>query len=189
MTKLRNDFELDREAGPFCELTSLTTKPSARRGLADLVTMVSGKEMDKDLGGGALTDWTATVLSKEQQLYAANDAWAHLFVWEELERRRAGPGERETSLPAMPDGAGASGGEAPVPWSVDVADVLIEGDGTQTELVLSDELRAEVGVGVSNAEWLECGDDDDTIPVNEEPPPTPPEVTDLFLCRFFFVKG
>ncbi|CAN0396294.1 unnamed protein product, partial [Hapterophycus canaliculatus] len=86
VNKLHKDFpELNGQFANSCELTSLTSRPTANRRLADLVTMVSGKEMDKERGGGALIDWTASSFSRDELLNASSDAWAGLFVWDALE--------------------------------------------------------------------------------------------------------
>jgi len=110
--KLRKDFP-GGDVVNYSELTSLTSRPTAQRRLADLVTMTSGKYLDKDVGGGALADWTQDSFSPAELKYATSDAWASLFVWRELERRKVGllpPAAAE-----QPPQEGVSGGSADSP--------------------------------------------------------------------------
>ncbi|CAN0474606.1 unnamed protein product, partial [Laminaria digitata] len=87
--KILKDFpELEGEVANYCELRTLTSRPQSRCSLAELVNMVSGKELDKGLGGGALSDWSNPDLSADQLLYAASDAFAGQVVWRVLEERQ-----------------------------------------------------------------------------------------------------
>lgn len=196
--KLHKDFkELNGGVGPFAELTSLTAQPLLKRSLASLVRMVSGMEMDKDVGGGALFDWRGTSLPAANQQYAAADAWAGLHVWLELTRKKAGIGaplgqEEEVRTRGVADGLGA-GTSAPdattapaaepsgagVAWDSGLGDAGRQGGGEQAVLDLHEDVRAEVEVGVSPLEWLEsCEDDDEeVVPVDDSVHSTTPDVS------------
>ncbi|CAN0117195.1 unnamed protein product, partial [Laminaria digitata] len=84
-TKLHKEFpELGGSFGPCVEVTSLTQHPTQRQTLAALVKSTPGKVIDKDLGGGALSNWNDRPLDKNQISYAATDAFAVLALFEAL---------------------------------------------------------------------------------------------------------
>lgn len=188
--KFHEDFKkLGGGVGSFAELTSLTAQPSLKRSLASLARTVSGMEMDKDIGGGAVFDWRGTTLPAANQQYAAADAWAGLHVWLELKRKKAGIGapleqEEVVRTRGMSDrlGAGTSAvgpSGAGVAWNSDLSDACRQGGEEQAVLDLHEDVRAEVEVGVSPLEWLDsCEDDDDkVVPVDNNVHSTTPDVS------------
>lgn len=90
--KLRKDFP-EGDVVNFSELTSLTSRPTSQRRLADL-----GRPCDdgvrqvprQDVAGGALADWTKDSFSAAELKYATSDTWGSLFVWQILEQRKVG---------------------------------------------------------------------------------------------------
>ena len=136
--KLHKDFaDLEGQAGPYAELTSLLPQqPAKKRSLDDLVLVSTCKKMDKDLGEGALFDWTSPIIPADQLQYTVNDAAAGLEVYEALLRRKEGtalPLRKETGCTggAEAGGAGAYGSAESiavegsgdeVPWGSDLGD-------------------------------------------------------------------
>lgn len=192
VTKLRKDFpDLEGQFANYAELTSLTSRPATNRRLADLVAMVSNKEMDKERGGGALIDWTASSFSRDELLYASTDAWAGLFVWRAFERKKAGlvaslvpeqpegGGTRTETGEGIPDAvSGTEAGESEV-----LSDVGLGGDSLvrEKDRALVEEVLDDVDVDIPAADWVVAGDDDDDDDDEGEVPEhdgvqTPPEV-------------
>lgn len=181
--KLRKDFpDLEGDVANWSELTSLTPRPTGKRRLADLVMMVSGKYMDKDRGGGALADWTADSFSHDELLYASSDAWAGLFVWDALERKKGGlvasfeseqptPGGGDR-VPGGGDGVPATGAREPgtapgvgtdqseeAPGDPEV-DESLGRMGNRSFAELPEEVRDDVEAGRAPDDWLTSIDDD-----------------------------
>lgn len=179
--KLHKDFDdLKGLAGPYAELTSLLPQqPAKKRSLVDLVWVYTGKKMDKDLGEGALYDWTSPSIPADQLEYAVNDAAAGLEVYEALLRKKEGitlPSGKETGCAgdSGAGGAGAYGSVEPaavgdgvdeVPWDSDLGD-----DGFYR---LPENVRTEIGVGASQAEGMPSDDADEVgiVPDGEEEAP------------------
>lgn len=195
ITKLHKDFcDLDGSVGPVSELISLTEQPSMKRTLASLVRMVSDKELDKDLGGGALIDWTDPFVSVDSLQYAANDAWASLFVWLKLSGGLEGalqsggasvglgPGTRGQDLSSS---AGRIGAE--LAWNADLDDACQHREEERAPPDLPECVGAEVEVGVSTAAWMDFAEEDEVVELAADENnihSTPPEVC-LYSADFF----
>ncbi|CAM9585769.1 unnamed protein product, partial [Ectocarpus fasciculatus] len=159
VTKLCKDFpDLEGSFANYSELTSLTSRPETKRSLAELVAMVSDKEMDKDLGEGALADWSSPELTDEQLLYAANDAYAGVLVWSVLEKQRAtllknlGQSEPERSEAGEP--AVRGGAKEPVVSSGGGAHGDDRAENGRGGFELPPDMLEEVEAGVPAAAWL-----------------------------------
>lgn len=169
--KLCNDFpDQEGEIANYSELTSLTSRPRGRRSLAELVTMVTGKEMDKDLGEGARSDWSNPDLSHDSLMYAITDALGGLVVWQGLEQKKKGISRSLGSLGTTEAASNTQGGgepQAAADGEAGPGDPRVrpaEGDGQEGggggTLDLSSDLREEVEHGTHDADWL-AGDDGD----------------------------
>lgn len=195
--KLRKDFP-EGDVVNYAELTSLTSRPTAQRRLADLVTMASGKYLDKDVAGGALADWTQDSFSAAELKYATSDAYASLFVWEELERRKAGllpsvDAEQPThegvggeTTDARPEGPGSSeSSEMPVESEDGEAQ---RGGGSRSLWNLPEDVREDMAAGgsmepVSNEEGAdEELPEHDVEDVHDEMPPEVRPTCEPFRC-------
>lgn len=116
--------------------------------------------MDKDLGEGALFDWTSPINPADQLQYAVNDAAAGLEVYEALLRKKEGtapPSTKETGCTggAEATAAGACGSAGStavegsgheVPWDSDLVDYEF--------CRLPDDVRAEMETGASQGEGV-----------------------------------
>jgi len=159
------------------ELESLTSRPKAQPSLAQLVKMVSGKHLDKDLGDGALTDWTADQFSDDELAYAAADAYASLYVWQELERRHADLAAPESGTAGADNSAqlGVQQDECSDTPSDPETDASRAEDGDRVWRGLAGELRAELEPGGAAAEGPvpNDGDADGELPTDDEHDPPP----------------
>lgn len=171
VAKLHTDFsELHGGVGPVSELVTLTEQPSMKRTLASLVRMVSDKELDKDLGGGALVDWTDPFLSEDNLQYAANDAWAGLFVWLKLSAQSEGALSSgvacvglnsRTGEPNLSSLARRIGAE--LAWNADLDGSCLHDQEERTAPDLPESVGAEVEVGVSTAAWMDSADNEEVL--------------------------